>query len=156
MYAIDQTLRKTKRKFSVINMKPITFSFLLFIIFFSSCVNKSTSNLKSIEIEKNKQKANIRELEMEINNGGFNQYFFNSSGQNCFATLKELQKRGKIKTAKILEKAISLINPKNLSQEELIEKLKKREVEELDDEKISLELEKLDNEFYKYPDGALE
>lgn len=38
-------------------------------------------------------RANISELEAEINNGGFNQYFFNSSGQNCFETLKALEEK---------------------------------------------------------------
>lgn len=98
--------------------------------------------------------ANIQELEMEVNNGGFNQYFFNS-GQNCFETLKILKKNGKDKTAKILEKAIALINPKKLSEKDLISKLRNREIQELDDEKISASLYKLDLEFYKYPDGKL-
>lgn len=100
-------------------------------------------------------KANIDELEMEVNNGGFNQYFINSSGQNCYETLKALKKNGKLKTAKLLEKAIILINPNKISEKEFIEKLSKNEVEELYNEKISTELEKLDAEIYKYLDGTL-
>jgi hypothetical protein len=91
---------------------------------------------------------------MEINNGGFNQYFVNS-GQNCFETLKALKKKRKAKTAKLLESAINLINPNNISENEFVEKLRKREVKELYDEKISAELNKLDEAFYKYPDGSL-
>jgi hypothetical protein len=111
--------------------------------------------LKGTELEKTTPKANIEELEMEVNNGGFSQYFLNSSGQNCFATLISLKKNGKPKTAKLLESAIDLINPNQLSEKELIEKIRKREVEELDDEKVNARLEKLDEMFYKYPDGSL-
>ena len=133
--------------------------FLLFV--FSSCAQKSSSEngkidtydnvkneLKGKEVEKVNPKANIDELEMEVNNGGFDQYFINS-GQNCFETLKALKKNGKIKTAKLLENAIKLINPKQISENELIEKLRKREVEELYNEAINVELNKLDSEFYK-------
>lgn len=137
----------------------IKFQLLLFIIIFSTCAQKSSTEsgkvdtyenlkkeLKGTTVEKIIPKANIDELEMEVNNGGFNQYFINSSGQNCYETLNALKKVKKVKTAKLLEDAINLINPNHLSENELIEKLQKREV---NDEKISGELNKLDNEFYK-------
>ena len=53
------------------------------------------------------------------------------------------------KEAKILEEAINLINPKKLSEEILIENLRKRIVTELDDSTINSKLYKLDNEYYK-------
>jgi hypothetical protein len=111
--------------------------------------------LKEIKVEKSIPKANIEELEMEVNNGGFNQYFINSSSQNCYETLRALRKNGKTKTAKLLENAINIINPSNISENEFLEKLREREVEELYDEKISAELNTLDEIFYKYPDGSL-
>lgn len=80
---------------------------------------------------------------MEVNNGGLNQYFFNC-GQNCFETLKALKKNNNPKTAKILESAISLINPKKLSNKALIERLRNRECEELENEEINKSLYKLD------------
>lgn len=142
--------------------KFIKIQLLLLLLVFSSCAQKSASEngkvdtyenvkkeLKGTEIEKVNPKANIDELEMEINNGGFNQYFINSSSQNCYETLKALKKNGKAKTAKLLESAINLINPNHISENEFVEKLRKREVEELYDEKISAELNKLDAEFYK-------
>lgn len=135
---------------------------LLLILVFSSCAQRKSTDigkvdtyenvkkeLKGTKVEKTIPKANIDELEMEVNNGGFNQYFINSSGQNCYETLKALKKAKKVKTAKLLEDAISLINPNHLSENELIEKLQNREVNELYDEKISAKLNKLDNEFYK-------
>ena len=138
------------------------------IFVFSSCAQKSSSEngkvdtyenakkeLKGTGIEKVTPKANIDELEMEINNGGFNQYFINSSSQNSYETLKALKKNGKAKTAKLLENAINLINPNHISEDEFLEKLRKRQVKELYDEKICAELNKLDEAFYKYPDGSL-
>ncbi|MCF6142526.1 DMP19 family protein [Flavobacterium sp. K77] len=148
--------------------KFLKIQILLLIFVFSSCAQKSSSEnakvdtyenlkkeLKGTEVEKVTPKANIDELEMEVNNGGFNQYFINSSSQNCYETLKALKENGKAKTAKLLENAITLINPNDIPENEFLEKLRKREVEELYDEKISAELNKLDEAFYKYPDGSL-
>ncbi len=139
----------------------------LLLLTFSSCVQKNSSEsvkvdtyeyvknqLKRTEVEKLNPKANIGELEMEVNNGGFNQYFINS-GQNCYETLKALQKNGKVETAKLLQSAINLINPNHISENDFVEKLRKREVEELYDDKISAKLNKLDTEFYKYKDGSI-
>lgn len=139
----------------------IKFQLLLLLFIFSSCTQKTSSEsgkmdtfenvkreLKRTEVEKIIPKANIDELDMEVNNGGFNQYFINSSNQNCYATLKALKKNGKIKKARLLESAINLINPNHFPESEFVEKLRKREVEELYDEKISAELHKLDAEFY--------
>lgn len=145
----------------------IKIQLLLLLLPFSSCAQKNSSEsakvdtdvnvknqLKVTEVEKLNPKANIEELEMEVNNGGFNQYFINS-GQNCYETLKALKKNGKVETAKLLESAIKLINPNQISKKMFIEKLGKGEVNELYDEKISEELNLLDTEFYKYKDGIL-
>ena len=145
----------------------IKIQLLMLLLTFSSCAQKNSSEsgkvdtyenvknqLKGTEVEKLNPKANIEELEMEVNNGGFNQYFINS-GQNCYETLKALKKIGKVETAKLLESAINLINPNNISEIDFIEKLRKRDVEELYDDKISAELNKLDTEFYKYKDGSI-
>jgi hypothetical protein len=45
-------------------------------------------------------------LEREINNGGFNQYFCNSSGDNTHETIISLKAIGADKTAEILQRAI--------------------------------------------------
>jgi len=52
------------------------------------------------------------------------------------------------KEAKILEEAINLINPKKLSEEALIENLRKRIVTELNDSTVNAKLEKLDSEYF--------
>ena len=139
------------------------FTFLVFLLVLTNCVQQNAkpdayknvnSRLKNSEVEKVTPKANINELEIEVNNGGFNQYFINS-GQNCYATLNKLRENKKFETAKLLEKAINLINPEDFPEEVFIEKLRKREVETLYNESIDIELNKLDELFYKYPDGNL-
>jgi hypothetical protein len=47
----------------------------------------------------------IENLEREINNGGFNQFYFNSSGNYANETYESLIKIGAIQTAKIVLKA---------------------------------------------------
>lgn len=169
----EQSTRYTylRNRFNRIKVKPIKilalFSLSLAFTFSSCIMGKRAEQIPEEELIENdtKNKVNdptqiiahkdyISEFEMEINNGGFNQYFINS-GQNCFEALKALKHNEKVETAKLLEEAIKLINPKKFSEKEMTEKLKNREVEELYDEKISIELEKLDTKFYKYPDGSL-
>lgn len=110
--------------------------------------NEVKEELKQTALEKTVPVANPSEFEAAVNNGGLNQYFFNSSGRNCFATLRYFQKNGDTARAKILEEAIGLINPGKLSEDDLLEKLRKREVTELDDSVISRKLNDLDNKFY--------
>ena len=47
----------------------------------------------------------IEELETEINNGGFDQFFFNSSGENTKETIKALKLVGAKHTAQIVMNA---------------------------------------------------
>jgi Domain of unknown function (DUF4375) len=98
----------------------------------------------------------IDELEMEVNNGGFNQYFFNSSGVNCFTALRELRERGKARTADLLEAAIKAIDPNGLPEADLIRKLREQEVSALDDDAVNEKLDILDAVFFTYPDGPLD
>jgi hypothetical protein len=46
-------------------------------------------------------------LEREVNNGGFNQYFFNSSGNFAHETIASLNAIGALKTADLLQRAIN-------------------------------------------------
>ncbi len=47
----------------------------------------------------------VEELEAQVNNGGFDQYFFNSSGGNAAATIEALDALGAHKTAAIVRRA---------------------------------------------------
>ena len=95
--------------------------------------------------------ADIPELEGEVNNGGFNQYFFNSSGQNCFETLDSLatyQDEYYLELGELLRQAIEVVNTENLSKKELIDKIRNRELESLQKDSINHILDSLDNVYY--------
>ena len=87
-------------------------------------------------------------LEREINNGGFNQYFCNSSGDNAHETILSLKAIGADKTANILQKAIDQFPDKKVPKDrdertEIVE-----QIEELADEVW----EELDQKFFTYED----
>ena len=88
----------------------------------------------------------IEEFEREVNNGGFSQYFSNSSGNNALETLNALNLINSKIFKKILENAIdkfpNRIVPKDRDErEELL----------MDIENNNADLwDELDNEFYEY------
>jgi len=89
----------------------------------------------------------VRELEAQVGNGGFNQYFFNAGGNFAYETVDALTVIGAKQTAEILKKAIDAFGceiPKNWSdrQDLLIEK-------ETDDEFGDI-LSDCDAEFHEY------
>jgi len=88
-------------------------------------------------------------LEREINNGGFNQYFINSSGDNAHETILSLKAIGADKTADILQKAIDQFPDKTVPKDrdkrtEIVE-----QIEEVADEVWN----DLDQKFYQYEDN---
>ncbi|MBK7308902.1 MAG: DMP19 family protein [Chitinophagaceae bacterium] len=88
-------------------------------------------------------------LEREINNGGFNQYFINSSGDNAHETILSLKAIGADKTADILQKAIDQFPIKTVPKDrdkrsEIVE-----QIEEVADEVWN----DLDQKFYQYEDN---
>jgi hypothetical protein len=98
-----------------------------------------------------KPKADIDELEREINNGGFNQYFFNSSGQNCFETLDSLKTKKEeyyTNLTRLLSQAIEVVNLDNLPEDELMKKIRNRDLESLENDSINKILDSLDTVYY--------
>lgn len=87
-------------------------------------------------------------LEREINNGGFNQYFFNSSGDFAHQTVHSLRTIGASKTADILQKAIDQFPEKNVPQD----RTKRQEKLEQIEEKANPVWEELDERFFAYED----
>ena len=88
----------------------------------------------------------IDELEAEINNGGFDQFFFNSAGDYTEETIEALIKIGAPSTAEIVKKAASKfpggIPPRDRdTRQELLEKVSPDNdaFEELDDEFLAYE-----------------
>ena len=87
-------------------------------------------------------------LEREINNGGLNQYFYNSSGNFAHETLASLRKIGANKTADILQEAIDQFPnsaaPKVRAERQTILEQIERRAHQV--------WEQLDQKFYKYED----
>ncbi len=107
--------------------------------------DKDFESLNSIE----KNILYIEMLEGQVNNGGFDQYFFNSSGEYAHETLLALKEINAPQMADLLNRAISVFPklpiPKDTEQ--------RREYMEDIPESISETWDKLDDEFYKYPEN---
>lgn len=91
-------------------------------------------------------------LEREINNGGFNQFFYNSSGDYSHETLTSLQAIGANKTADILRQAIDQFPNSTVPKD--------RQERQSDLEQIEANAnevwEQLDQRFYAYEDDLNE
>ena len=87
-------------------------------------------------------------LEREINNGGFNQFFCNSSGDNTHETILSLKTIGAEKTATILQKAIEQFPNKTVPKDRVIRTEIVEKIEEFANEIWNL----LDEEFFNYED----
>lgn len=88
-------------------------------------------------------------LEREINNGGFNQYFINSSGDFAHETVKSLRTIGANHTADILQSAIDEFPDKKVPQDRDERTNLVGQIEEKANEKW----EDLDQKFFEYKDN---
>lgn len=87
-------------------------------------------------------------LEMEVNNGGFSQFFYNSSGDLSDEVVPAFTAIGAEKTAAICQQAISAFGQElPADREARIAMLDECESEALDEA-----LEECDNAFYEYQD----
>lgn len=98
----------------------------------------------------------INEFESEVNNGGFLQFFTNSSGKYINETIESLELIGANNTKNILEKAVKIMLKHNESTENLNRKINSRELYEIfetseiyDNEFLMKELNDLDSKFYE-------
>ncbi len=87
-------------------------------------------------------------LEREINNGGFNQYFFNSSGDFAHLTVQSLLTIGANKTADILQNAINQFPDKTAPQD----RTERQNILEQIEETADPIWEELDQKFFAYED----
>ena len=91
-------------------------------------------------------------LEMEVNNGGFSQFFYNSSGNFSNELVGAFTAIGANATAAICQKAISAfgrdIPVDRDEREEMLDELENDEFDEI--------LEECDNAFYDYEDNLNE
>lgn len=84
-------------------------------------------------------------LEMEVNNGGFDQFFTNSSGYFALEVLEALKEIHAFRTADILERAIGISYQNGYPRD----RAKHQEVLSTDIEEA---LDEIDSAFYKYED----
>jgi hypothetical protein len=93
--------------------------------------------------------AAIWALEGEVNNGGFSQYFWNSSGSTANYAPSALRRIGASKCALIVERALRVVSHDPLPDDD---NTRSALVDSLDDE-ANTRLESLDSEFFEYPDN---
>lgn len=91
----------------------------------------------------------VQTLEQEVNGGGFDQYFYNSSGDLANEAVAALIAIGAKKSAKICKKALkvfggSLPTDRTERQDHMDKKANSR---------TEAKLEKCDNDFYEYQDS---
>ena len=93
-----------------------------------------------------------QQLEREINNGGFNQYFFNSSGEYANETINSLVQIGANITAGILREAIQQFPDDKVPADEY----ERRQIISEIEKKANSVWNQLDDRFYKYDDDLNE
>lgn len=94
----------------------------------------------------------IWEVESEVNNGGFSQYFVNSSAESAHFVVDALRVIGAPQTADICQRAIAAAFPAGLPESE--EAIRSAAVDFSDE--VAEELEPLDQEFFSYPHNLTE
>ena len=101
----------------------------------------------------------INDLEAEVNNGGFLQFFTNPSGKHANESIESLELIGANYTKSLLEKAMQIMLKHNESTETLNRKINSRELYEIFEtseiyENVEMmdEMNKLDSKFFEYKD----
>ena len=90
-----------------------------------------------------------QELEREVNNGGFNQYFLNSSGDYSHETVKSLLAIKAYKTVELLQKAIDQFPDKKVPNN----RERRLEIVGQIEERANPIWEQLDQTFFEYADN---
>lgn len=91
-------------------------------------------------------------LEMEVNNGGFSQFFYNSSGNFSNEVVSAFHAIGANTTAAICKKALSALGCEIPVDRDEREKM----LDELENDEIDGIFEECDNAFYDYIDNLNE
>jgi hypothetical protein len=96
--------------------------------------------------------AAVWSLEGEVNNGGFDQYFFNSAGDHAAAAKIALVSIGALRTAAVLAQAMALFGSSGPSEDQSTRQEQLEVLAEASDEPF----ESLDQEFLRYPEDLSE
>ena len=93
----------------------------------------------------------IENLEAEVNNGGFDQFFYNSAGDDTEGIIRALETIGAVTTAEIVRRAAAKF-PGGMPPKDRFQ----RQDALLQISPDSDAFEELDGEFYGYPDDLSE
>lgn len=94
-------------------------------------------------------------LEMEVNNGGFSQFFFNSGGVFANELVSSFEKIGAVKTAEICKKAVSIFGDVIPTDRDEIQDIITPD-DEKEEERIEEILNECDDAFFEYEDDLVE
>jgi len=94
----------------------------------------------------------VWELESQVNNGGFDQFFYNSAGDVVAHAAGFLEEIGAAQMARIVRSAASVFGPAGPA---LDREQRRVQLDDLDDDQADA-LESLDAEFYGYPENLTE
>jgi uncharacterized protein DUF4375 len=111
----------------------------------------SESRFEDLSIEE-QTIVEVYVLEAEINNGGFHQFFTNSSGDQALATPRALDAIGALNEAGIVRKALAEFGVAGPDPDR---KERSKQVETLDEASVQ-RWDELDQAFYEYPDDLAE
>jgi Domain of unknown function (DUF4375) len=119
------------------------------ILILLSSSDKTSLGKEDFEVQSPPQKvfSAIWEVESEVNNGGFAQYFLNSSAESASFLVEALETVGAPKTAAICKRAIEAAFPTGLPQS--FEAIRLAAASFPDE--VLAALEPLDNDFFSYP-----
>ncbi len=92
----------------------------------------------------------VWELEAEVNNGGFDQYFSNTSGDYARHVEAALTAIGAKRMQKIVRQAIDTVGEEVLSEDQ---EQRQERLLALDEDKLE-KLEKIDQLYFAYPDNV--
>lgn len=90
----------------------------------------------------------VQELEMEVNNGGFDQFFFNPGGNFSYKLVHAFTKIGDVQTAEICEKALAAFGKELPCHHDERQTM----LEESESDEIDAILSECDDAFYEYKD----
>ncbi|OQA19787.1 MAG: hypothetical protein BWY63_01649 [Chloroflexi bacterium ADurb.Bin360] len=88
----------------------------------------------------------IEELEREVNNGGFSQFFFNSSGDYTEELIQALKKIGSTKFLQLVESAVAEFPNSHVPKD----RSERQEILDSIEDRADPVWDALDAEFYKY------
>jgi hypothetical protein len=91
----------------------------------------------------------VWELEEQVNNGGFDQYFFNNAGSGAGRIESSLRQIGAARCSKIAADAVHLVDEPSLDWSDT--EARRKALFRLDEQKQGM-LEELDRQFFSYPD----